>query len=88
MTQNIEEKIAQYFAKFAREGLRAGDAHMFITIVEYQSQVENKFWTADFERDLALRQMADKGWVTMPGGRVAYLTEAGFIERQRRHPSA
>lgn len=87
MNQSIEEKVTDYFAKFARQELRAGDAHTFITIVEYQTQVENKFVTADFERDPALRHMAVAGWVDMPGGRVAYLTEEGFKEMQRRHPS-
>lgn len=54
--------------------------------IEYQTQVENKFVTADFERDPALRHMVDEGWVEMPGGREAFLTHAGFIEMQRRHP--
>lgn len=88
MNQAIEEKIAEYFEKFARQGLRAGDAHTFITIVEYQTQVENKFVTANFERDPALLQMTAVGWVAMPGGRVAYLTDDGFREMQRRHPPA
>lgn len=88
MNQNIEEKVAEYFAKFARQGLRPGDPHSFITIVEYQTQVENQFVTAKFESDPALRHMAAEGWVEMPGGRVAFLTEAGFVELQRRHPPA
>lgn len=88
MNQTNEEQIAEYFDKFARQGLRAGDAHTFITIVEYQTQVENQFVTAKFERDPALLEMAAKGWVAMPGGRVAYLTDDGFNEMKRRHPSS
>ena len=88
MNQHIEQQVAEYFAKFARQGLRPGDPHTFITLIEYQTQVENKFVTADFERDPALLHMAAKGWVAMPGGRVAYLTEDGFAEMQRRHPAA
>lgn len=86
MNTNIEKAVDEYFAKFARQELRAGDAHTFITLVEYQTQVENQFVTADFERDPALRHMTTQGWVAMPGGRVAYLTEAGFNEMQRRYP--
>lgn len=69
MNHSIEEKVAGYFAKFARQRLRPGDPHSFITNVEYQTQVENKFVTADFELDPALRHMAAEGWVEMPGGR-------------------
>lgn len=77
---------AEYFAKFARQELRVGDAHTFITFIEYQTQVDNKMVTARFELDPALLDMVAKGWVEMPGGHLAYLTEKGFIEMRRRHP--
>ena len=84
METSLNEAVAKYFDQFAFFGEEPGTTLAPVSTIEMQTGTENRALTARFENDIALRYMERLGWLIMPGGREAVLTEEGSAELARR----
>lgn len=80
----LEKSITENFDKFAFFGGQPGTTLCPVTTIELQTKKVNPSITELFENSPALRFMEQQGWVIMPGGRQAILTEEGAAELTRR----